>query len=217
MARRLFCVEVPMQCKRLLYALWMLMAFLVLSCSSEDDILHAVMNDGNTFSVDSRIIVYETEDAFLHGVRFFPDSQILTDEVEGVDYEINGKYALTGFSQMETGSWEMAKFGSWASNYGIIPNTVYYVATEVYIKKLPLVPDGLMIVPNTHNECMGFCPGIAAPTFIYQNNYAANSCILKTGNRVVKYDTNKDPINININNLKEQLTWKFQIQKEVWD
>ena len=203
--------------QNLFYTLWTLMAFLVLGCSSEDDMLHVVMKNGTTFDVESHVKVYETEDAFLHSVRFFPESQILPDEMENIDYEINSKYSLAGFSQMETGSWEMAKLGNWASRYGIRPDAVYYVATEMYIKKLPLLPDGLMIVPNTHNERMGFCPGIATQTFIYENDYTANSCVLKTGNRIIKYDINGNTINIDINKLKEQLTWKFQIQKEVWD
>ena len=203
--------------QNLFYTLWTLMAFLVLGCSSEDDMLHVVMKDGTTFDVESHVKVYETEDAFLHSVRFFPESQILPDEMENIDYEINSKYSLAGFSQMETGSWDMVKLGNWASRYGIRPDAVYYVATEMYIKKLPLLPDGLMIVPNTHNESMGFCPGIATQTFIYENDYTANSCVLKTGNRIIKYDINGNTINIDINKLKEQLTWKFQIQKEVWD
>lgn len=206
-----------MKPQNLFYTLWTLMAFLVLGCSSEDDMLHVVMKDGTTFDVESHVKVYETEDAFLHSVRFFPESQILPDEMENIDYEINSKYSLAGFSQMETGSWCMVKLGNWASRYGIRPDAVYYVATEMYIKKLPLLPDGLMIVPNTHNERMGFCPGIATQTFIYENDYTANSCVLKTGNRILKYDINGNTINIDINKLKEQLTWKFQIQKEVWD
>lgn len=217
MEKRLFSVEMLVRHQNLIHTLWMFMAFLVMSCSSEDDIVHAVMRDGITFDVDSHIKFYETEDAFLHGVRFFPGRQIQPDEIENIDYEISGKYSLTGFSQMETGSWEMAKFGNWASRYGVSPEAVYYVATEVYTKKLPLLPDGLMIVPNNHNEGMGFCPGIAAQTFIYENDYTVNSCVLKTGNRIIKYDINGNPINISINSLKEQLTWKFQIQKDVWD
>ncbi len=111
----------------------------------------------------------------------------------------------------------MAKFGSWISQYGLKPNAIYYVATDVYVKYITYVPDNLMIIPKKSTKAMGYCPGIDTPTFSVTNHDKENVCILQTCNKSIKYDSNGNLINLNINNLIEQLTWKFLIQKTVWE
>lgn len=167
--------------------------------------------------MSSHIKFYDSENSFIHSVSFSSVENYQTYDVEDISYEVNGRYSLVGYDQMHTTCWEMTKFGAWATKYGLSPNRVYYVATDIFIKKLPVVPEGLMIVPSMNNEDMGFCPGIVNPTFMIKNDYHVNACILQTGNKSIKYNSNGTTVNVNINNLKEQLTWKFQIQKEVWD
>ncbi len=203
--------------KRMPSVLWIFIILINWGCASEDYILHVSMKDGNIITVDYRPKFYESEEAFIHSVSFpaMEDSQ--TYNVENIDYEINGRYSIVGYDKVYTGCWEVAKFGVWATKYGLRPNTVYYVATDVFTKHLPAVPEGMMIVPHEDNDRMGFCPGIAYATFIDTNDYKTGVCILQTGNKSIKYDSNGVFVNININNLKEQLTWKFQIQNDVWD
>ena len=198
-------------------ALWIFITLTNWGCTSEDDMLHVTMKDGNKILVDSRPKSYDSELSFIHSVSFpsLEDSQI--HDGEDISYEDNGRYTLVGYDIMYTGCWEIAKFGDWAIKYGLDPSTVYYVATDVFIKYLPAVPENMMIVPYKDNDRMGFCPGVVTPTFIATNNYKTNTCILQTGNKSIKYDSNRVFIDFNINNLKEQLTWKFQIQNEVWD
>ncbi len=203
--------------KRIPFELWILLTLMNWGCASEDYILHVNMKDGNIITVDSRPKFYDSEEAFVHSVSFPSLENYLTTNVEDISYEINGRYSIVGYDKVCTGCWEKAKFGVWATKYGLSPNKVYYVATDVFTKHLPAVPEGMMIVPQKDNDSMGFCPGIAYATFIDTNDYKTGICILQTGNKSIKYDSNGVFINININNLKEQLTWKFQIQKEVWD
>ena len=198
-------------------ALWIFITLINWGCTSEDDMLHVTMKDGNKILVGSCPKFYDSEQSFIHSVSFPAMEDCQTYNVENIDYEINGRYSIVGYDKVYTGCWEMAKFGVWATKYGLRPNTVYYVATDVFTKHLPAVPEGMMIVPHKDNVRMGFCPGIAYATFIDTNDYKAGVCILQTGNKSIKYDSNGVFINININNLKEQLTWKFQIQNEFWD
>ena len=186
-------------------------------CSKDDNILHIEMSDGNTVVVNTHTKFYDSEDAFLHSVSFRSTNDYQVHDVEEIDYEINCRYSLVGYSQINTECWEMAKFGSWATKYGLSPNTVYYVATDIFAKYISAPQEGLMIVPDANNVNMGYCPGINSPTFMYSVNDTANVCILQTGSKCVKYDSNGIPVNLIINNLKKQLTWKFQILRDVWE
>ncbi len=57
---------------RVISVLCIFIAVSIYACSSDDDILHTVMKDGNKLTISGQITYYDTEDTFLHSVSSYP-------------------------------------------------------------------------------------------------------------------------------------------------
>ena len=128
---------------------------------------------------------------------------------------------MYGYSQFFSVAWKIAEFGDWIKQYGLIPNTPYYVATRVYVKYVSSPPSGLRIVPKYGEEYMGYCPDILPRTFQVYENAPGKIKVLTTGIRYIGYDSNRNQVNINIpsfiDNNANRLIWNFLIRDDGWD
>lgn len=178
------------------------------------------MRDGNTLEVNGYIF-YSSEDEFVHGVSFSFQRLYNITNVEQIDYSNGREYTVFDFNQMYIGFLEIAEFGNWVSQYGLIPYTPYYVATKVYVKYVSSPSKGLRIVPKYGGEHMGYCPDIIPKPFRVYNDFNENMNELTTCFRYIGYDSNKEPVGLSIpsfvDNNKNKLTWNFLIRDDGWD
>ena len=70
-------------------ALWIFITLTNWGCTSEDDMLHVTMKDGNKILVGSCPKFYDSEQSFIHSVSFPAMEDCQTYNVENIDYEIN--------------------------------------------------------------------------------------------------------------------------------
>lgn len=176
------------------------------------------MKDGNTITVYSSQKSYLDKDEFVHRVSFsFPRSYEYGD-IEEIKYLEDSTYTVSGYNQSFIGYWEIAKLGEWSRDYGLDPNKVYYVATKVYAKYVPLPPNGLRIMPKLGGIFMGYCPGMEPSTFWVDNDSDAKVSTLTTGVRYIGYDSERNTIDCEIpsfvDNNDNKLTWKLLIRDD---
>ncbi len=189
----------------------------IVGCSTEDGIFCVTMKDGRIIAINSHIRDYPSEEQFVHSVSFPNESEYNVSNIDSIDYTLDYSYEIFGYDESLTVGWEKIRLGKWAINYGLSPNETYYAATNIYRKYLASVPVGMFIVPLNDNEDMGYIPGIMSKTFIVTKVNGAPICVLQTCEKSIVYDANGNLINININNLKTKLTWKFLILEDFWD
>ena len=186
------------------------------SCESGDALKTLTMKDGRTIIVENGIKYYQSINDFMTAVSFSFDKSNANCPVDTTKFQIGGKYKITGVSSDTIGAWKVAKFGNWIEQYGLKANRPYYVCTRLFKKYLSLPSTGMMIVPTSTIDSMGYCPGINFSTFIIDKDTHLKSAILKTGERVIGYDAEGNHIFYYIPNLKK-ITWKFSIQEDGWE
>lgn len=189
---------------------------LFVSCESEDVLQMLTMKDGRTITIGNNVKYYQSINDFMSSVSFTFDSTNDNGSVDTISYLIGERYKIIGYSSDVMGAWEIAKFGNWIEKYGLKANQAYYVCTRLYKKYVNQPPKGIMIVPALNTDSMGYCPGINIPTFIIDKGTTSNFAILKTGERVIGYDSDGNSIFYYIPNLKT-VTWKFSIQDDGWE
>lgn len=152
----------------------------------------------------------------MSSVSFSFDNANVNRSIDTISYHIGERHKIIGYSSDTIGAWEIAKFGNWIEPYGLRANHPYYVSTRLIKKYVSLPPNGMMIVPALNTDSMGYCPGITFPTFIVDKDTNSKFAILKTGERVIGYDSDGNNIFYYIPNLKT-VTWKFSIQDDGWE
>ncbi len=196
------------------------LAIVLCSCEAGNWPIHVTMEDGKTITISPKTRYYTSEDEFIHGVSFpFPYSYIYP-EIEKIDYVVDSSYTVTGYDQFFVGNWEIARFGEWARQYGLKPNSNYYVATKVYAKYVPKPPSELNIKPKLDIALMGYVPWSEYKTFFVSYEKDAQVSVLTTGVRYIGYDSERKNIDLDMPSFNEnknnKLTWKFLIVESVW-
>lgn len=186
-------------------------------CNTENDIIHVTMKDRTEIAVKDKTIVYDTEESFNHSVTLLFHYNHYAPQIEKVEYATDSLYSISGYDQVFSGGWELVKFGSWITKYGLTAEKEYFVATDVLTKYISPIPDDLMLEPCPSMENMGFLPGFSQPYFIAYNNNNIGACVMQTCDKKIKYDSTGNYINLNINNLETKLTWNFLITKNMWE
>lgn len=199
------------------FSLSLMILFMSVGCEHEESDISVTMADGKNFVVSKTIKYYSTEEEFVHNVSFSFPCTYNYEVVDSIDYQLDKQYETTGYNQTFTGCWEMAKLGDWSKKYGLSPNEIYYVATNIFAKYVQQPQNGLAIVPHLGKENMGYSPDIEPTTFRVTTDSNNKICILKTGCRVIGYDSNKRSVDCNLPNLKNRKVWRFLIQSDGWD
>lgn len=110
---------------------------LCLFCSCNEDVGHKslLMNDGKRISlVDEKIIHYESEgdlSANYGECRLSRTMQF--DKSDDVTSRMDSVYGYSSIESLDR--WNIAIFGDWISDYGLVPGKEYYVQTVIEIKK----------------------------------------------------------------------------------
>lgn len=201
------------------YILFLIIIVAFNSCNSTLDTFPVKMQDGMTISVNSSIKYYPDEESFVHDVSFSVPRQYEYFNVEKFEYVEDSTYVAEGHDQSFIGYWEKATFGDWIKEYGLVPQTVYYVATKIYTKNITMPQDGLEIVPKWGSPLMGYCPNTEYTTFKVNNNKEQHVSTLYTGVKYIGYDSKGKGIYKEIPslNINQKITWKFLIQNDGWE
>lgn len=189
---------------------------ILVSCESGDVITTLTMKDGRAITIVNGVKYYPSVNDFKSSVSFTFDSANDKGSVDTISYRNGERYKIKGYSSDTIVAWEIAKFGNWIEKYGLKADQNYYVCTRIFKQYVSRPPEGTMIVPALHNDSMGYCPGINYPTFTADYNKDSKFAILKTGERVIGYDSDRNSIFHYIPNLTK-ITWKFSVQDDGWE
>ncbi len=190
------------------------------SCENEDAIYNVQMRDGNTIRVQNTQRFYASAEEFAASGSFAFPRPFNYKDIEPIDYSVDTISVVYDYNQSFTGAWEVAEFGDWIKDYGLKPNTPYYVGTTMFAKYISLPPEGRELYPYFQGgKYMGYLPGIEGTNY-YVTYSNANGClILTTGLRFVGYDYSRNAINMHIttfpNNNPHELTWYYVIS-DAW-
>lgn len=196
----------------------LLLTVVVGSChDDEETICNILMSDGQIISVDSKNVeYYNSEIDFIKGCDAdFAHSYTFLQN-DSIALEKDGVYSVSGYDERFVGAWELTKFGEWISDYGLNPDGLYYSASIMYIKYLPVPPIGYMVCPLVkNNDIMGYLPTLGEKSFrvIYMDKLT----ILMTLSRCVGYDEDTYPIMQEVPILKNNITWNFSIIENSWE
>ncbi len=197
----------------------LLIIHLLLSTSSccESSTLTVTMTDGNTLNIPNEITVYYTQEDFEKDISFGFIRNYYPSEISYIDYLEGVHTSITGVDDTFCGTWKLARFGNWISEFGLVPNKTYYVATKTYAKYVNTPPDGLSIMPRKYTDTnMGYIPQSTQRTFqFYHINH--DFSVLLTGIPIIGYNSDREPLNLILTNLTKPLLWNFTIVENGWD
>lgn len=187
------------------------------SCDKAETMYSLKMNDGKILTILPTSASYKSEKELLQQIPFIFSDTCVVSNKEGIKYQLDSTYNVTGVDQTLTGTWICAKFGEWIQNYGLSSNETYYIAPTIYCKYLEMPPSDLEIEPIQVVDDRGYVPDKNTKTFnvTYDKNH--HCAILKTDFVLIGYDSNGNKINLLIPNYLNNLTWKFSIRKSLWD
>ena len=209
-----------MICQQKIYRLIVILLLTVVvgSCRDEEEtISHILMSDGQIISVDNKNVkYYNSEIDFIKGCDADFTHSYTFLQNDSITLEKCGVYSVCGYDERFVGAWELTKFGEWISDYDLNPDELYYSASIMYIKYLPVPPIGCMVCPLVRdNDIMGYLPTLSEKSF--RVVYMDNLTILMTLSRCVGYDEATYPIMQEIPILKNNIIWNFSIIENSWE
>ena len=204
--------------KRVEYVIFMLFAFIMFSCSNEDnDTERHIMKDGKVVYTYPDVKFYGDKESFRDAVlenREHNDS--VKDDLE------RHKDSLYGYNgELKYDKWEKAKFGSWISDYGLTPGAVYFVSAVKVLKYIPATYEDWVVTGEyfTHDE-----DSIGAYAdynngkvgFVLNPNMSYGYYEATTFVKCISYDVEGNTVGVYFPVSPDKLKWKFFKTKAIW-
>lgn len=202
--------------RKQVFLICMIILPVFVSCSSDEaDRERHVMKDGTVFYTALGIEYYADKETFRDAVL---ENKEHDDGVK--DELVWVKDSLYGYNgEIKTVGWKKVKFGSWISDYGLNPGSVYFISLKEVSKYIPATYEDWLVQGEyfTHDEDsigtnaltgkVGFC----LDTSISQGYYNATTLI-----KCVSYDEEGEGVGVYFPAEPEDLKWKFFKTKRIW-